>query len=401
MSLFTRITNKLKFILSCHHKIGHAISFYDYACLSDTTCEYHLLESNRTSTVKPAQFINEPITESFETNLPDTYWAKLTEGSVIGQSSVVISRDGKILYDMLIHRRTYNANMTDDGLFLLGGSPTHFGNHYIYNYHRQGVSSLSAGISLACNMSSNYYHFMLQVAARFYLLQLTDINKNIPLIIDQSVLSIPQMKEVIAALNIDNRPIISIGKNQLIQVKELYILSEPNVIIPNSFAKGERRTENFAFDKKVLIYLKETLKSRIPTCTETFPKRVFLSRKNCAKRKCNEEELMRLLIPLGFELIETAGLSVAQQIALFSNAECIIGGSGAAFTNLIYCKNGTNAVLFFTGHRNNTCFSSLGSCIGINTYYAYPEIASQVIHVDYYRINPDTIYNHLKNSYTK
>lgn len=399
MSLITRISKKLKFILSTRHKWAEVISFVDYSKKAKFGYTYHSIESGRSTLVCPVQFIGDTDVEPFNTSLPDTYWAELTDGVIIGGSSIVVTKDGSLLYDMLAHRNLYKANMTDKGLCLIGGSPKHIGNHYIYNFLQGESIEIPVAISLACNMSNNYYHFMLQVASRFYLLSLINLDKNIPLVIDGCVLRTPQMKEVIDALNIDSRKIISIKQNQLCRVHKLFVISEPNVIVPNSFEKREKRTENFAFDPKVLDYLKDTLVSRIPSCFDTYPTRVFLSRKGCNKRRCNEDELEQVFRQFGFKSLKTDNLSIAQQITLFNNAEHIIGGSGAAFTNIMYCKEGAKATLFFTGRHNITCFSSLGILKGVRTYYTYPEVESGVIHADYYSINPQTVYSHLKSIY--
>lgn len=397
MSIYSRINRKIRFILSTRHKFARVISFSDYAPKVCERYNYHLLRTGRKAKVCPVQFIGEMDVTPFETSLPDLYWAELTNGSIIGGSSVVVSEDGMLLYDMLSSRHIYKANMTDNGLCLIGGSPKHIGEYYIYNYLSGETHELPSAISLSCNMSNNYYHFMLQVASRFYLLSLINLDKNIPLVVDECVLKIPQMNEVIAALNVQGRPIISIKANQRFIVQNLYVLSEPHVIVPNSFNQGERRTENFAFDAEALKYVCDTLKSRIHPCTEKYPSRVFLSRKGCTKRRCNEEELEKVFTQYGFVSIETDNMTIAQQMALFSSAEHIIGGSGAAFTNIMFCKEGAIATLFFTGHHNVTCFSCLGSAKGLTTYYTYPEKESCEIHTNYYEINPDLIFNHLKS----
>lgn len=399
MSLFSRIKNKIQFIFATRHKWGRVMSFADYAETKCSGYHYHVIQTNRSSSVCPVQFIGESEVKPFETSLPDTYWAELTDGTIIGASSVVVSKDGTLLYDMLAHRKSYEANMTDYGLCLIGGTPKHIGEYFIYNYLKQDTTELPVAISLACNMSNNYYHFMLQVASRFYLLSMISLDKSIPLVVDECVLRIPQMKEVIDALNLEERPIIGIKSNQRFKVNKLYIISEPNIIVPNSCAKGERRTENFAFDRNALNYIFDTLSKRIQPCTEHYPKRIFLSRKGCSKRRCNENELEKVFNQFGFESLKTDNLTIAQQMTLFGNAEHVIGGSGAAFTNLMFCKEGAKATLFLTGRHNVTCFSCLGSAKGLSTYFTYPEKESSEIHVGYYVINPSTIYDHLKSIY--
>lgn len=399
MSLFARIKKKLQFVFATKHKWARVMSFVDYAKYKRSGFHYNVIQTNRTALVCPVQFIGDAGVESFETSLPDTYWAELSDGIIIGASSVVVSRDGILLYDMLAHRKIYDANMTDYGLCLIGGSPKHIGEYFIYNYLKEETKELPAAINLACNMSKNYYHFMLQVASRFYLLSMIKLDKSIPIVVDECVFRIPQMKEVIEALNVEERPVISIKANQRFKVSKLYVISEPNVIVPNSFAKGERRTENFAFDSNALNYISSTLSKRIQPCLENFPKRVFLSRRGCSKRRCNEDELEKVFRRFGFQSLKTDNLTIAQQMALFGNAEHVIGGSGAAFTNLMFGKEGFKATLFFTGHHNVTCFSNLGIVKGIRTYYTYPEKESREIHTDYYEINPNVIYNHLMNIY--
>lgn len=399
MGLLARGSKKLKFILSVRHKWARVMSFEDYSQREVSGFHYHKIESNRRTRVCPVQYLGEKEVEPFETHLPDTYWAELTDASIIGASSVVISKDGIMLYDMLAHRHQYKANMTDNGLCLIGGSPKHIGDYYIYNYLPNGTLEIPTAISLACNMSNNYYHFMLQVASRFYLLSKVEINQTVPLVLDEQVMKIPQMKEVVEALNIDNRKIILIKKNQLLKVNTLYVISEPNVIVPNSFARGERRTENFAFDKNALDYLKYTLMKRIPSCDDIYPKRAFLSRKGCSKRRCNEEELEPVLSKFGFESLQTGNLTIAQQIALFSNVEHVIGGSGAAFTNLLFCNEGAKATLFMSGPYNVTCFSSLAIVNHVKTYFAYDSNSNEEIHQKLFRISPETIYTHLKSIY--
>ena len=398
MSLQSRIKNKLKFILSTTHRVGKVMTFKDYCKAYNHNDDYHVIDSNRKTKVMPVQFVGEEKVSSYEISLPDTYCVTLADGSVIGESSVVISKEGIILYDMLSKRHEYQANMTDKGLFLLGGKPRHISEYYIYNYYRKKNVSLNKGISLACNMSNNYYHFMLEVAAKFYLIEKADITPDAPLIVDEVVLSIPQMREIIDALNTKGREIVSIKKNHKMNIKELYIISEPNVIVPNSSIKGESRTENFAFDKEAIDFLKYRLSSVLTTVKTDMPKRIFLSRKNCNKRQCNEDELLPILQEYSFQVVYTENLSVAEQIQLFRNAEHVIGSSGAAFTNLIFCNVGSKATLFFSVKINVTCFSSLGVAKGIDIFHMAAEEDND-IHIEKFSISANSLLLHLKSIY--
>lgn len=400
MRLASRIKNKLGFILSTRHRLAKIETFKNYLDKDGSKGCYCLIDSNRKTMVKPVQFVDEGDVIPFEVSLPDTYCAELPSAKVIGGSSVVVSADGILLYDMLAECKKYNANMTDNGLCLIGGRPRHFGKTYIYNYLRGVILDVPVAISFLGNMSNNYYHFMMEVAAKFQLLSNLDIPVDVPLLVDQTVMAIPQMKEVFEVLNSDHRPVIIVMPNQLCMVGKLYIISEPNVIVPNSRIAGSSKTENFAFDGKAIAYLRDTLISNYGNAVKTgFPSRVFLSRKGCNKRRCNEDELEPILKKFGFEIIQSEKFSVAQQIQLFSNAEHIIGGSGAAFTNLIFCKAGTIATLFFTTRVNATCFSSLGLVRGVQTDHIVAKDDNREIHQESYTISPEMLHSYLKNIY--
>lgn len=71
------------------------------------------------------------------------------------------------------------------------------------------------------------------------------------------------------------------------------------------------------------------------------PTRIVISRNNQKLRRLvNEDALMEQLTPLGFVLIRPEDLSHGQQVALFSSAEVIVASSGAALTNIVFCRPG-------------------------------------------------------------
>lgn len=70
-------------------------------------------------------------------------------------------------------------------------------------------------------------------------------------------------------------------------------------------------------------------------------RRLYLTRRGDEKRRMvNEDELEAVLRSRGFEIIDTAALSVDAQIAAFRDAEIIIAATGAALTNCLFCPPG-------------------------------------------------------------
>ena len=54
----------------------------------------------------------------------------------------------------------------------------------------------------------------------------------------------------------------------------------------------------------------------------------------------NENEIMDILKPYGFVSISPECLTFEEQVSLFHGAKWIIGGTGAAFTNVLFCSEG-------------------------------------------------------------
>jgi len=79
-------------------------------------------------------------------------------------------------------------------------------------------------------------------------------------------------------------------------------------------------------------------------------RRLYLSRMGQARNGAstrlmlNEAELASAVAALGFEVIEPEQLSPAQQIAAFGSADVIVGPSGSAMFNVVFCRPGTKVL---------------------------------------------------------
>lgn len=390
-STLVRIKDKAREIFSMRHRMAETMRFEDYAVDYDPKC-YHLLESNRQTTVLASEFFGKQPKSPEPCKLPDMYWAELKDAKIIGGSDVVLTSDNKMLYDMLARCDEYNANMTDHGLFLLLGKPHHFGKRYIYNFIKLPDNCIEKGICLASNMSNNYFHFMAQIASKMGYIRTAGINKEVPLLIDEQVLQVPQMKQLVDILNEDQRVIISLRANVLYEVNELYCIACPNIVIPNS-KKGSQNVNNkFAYDERTLEGIKEKVLSNADvTNTGQFPSRIYLSRRNCNKRRINEEELRPVLKKYGFEFVYPEEMDVVTQAKLFDHAEHIVGASGAAFTNLVFCSNGCHVLIFLSWFHNSTCFSSLGNTKGAEMMYIAGNLDGASLHAPYFCIDPNML----------
>lgn len=112
-------------------------------------------------------------------------------------------------------------------------------------------------------------------------------------------------------------------------------------------------------------------------------KRIYISRRKAATRKVqNEEQVLQMLSKYGFEEILLEDLNLADQIALFSQAEVVVGPHGAGFSNMVFSTRATLIDIFEPNHVNG-CFYTLCHDSGQFYWYLMAETVDDVnMHVD-------------------
>jgi hypothetical protein len=95
----------------------------------------------------------------------------------------------------------------------------------------------------------------------------------------------------------------------------------------------------------------------------TGTRKLYISRGK-TRRILNEAALHPILERHGIEFIEDIPRTVPEQIALFKDAQLIIGPHGAAFTNMIWAPPGAQVLEFFQKHYYPPYFYYLAKVLG-------------------------------------
>ncbi len=396
-----KVERKFREIFLKRHTLSSAKSVRAYLSVHSKS-DYHVIEAHRTTKVISNNFWMETQNVPVSCELPDLYWCRIQSARIIGGSDAVITSDNILLSDLLPKSDEYNINYTDSGLLQLFGGPHRIFGKYITSYNK-GEINYETGISLISNMSDNYFHFMFQVASRLACIGRTEIDKKIPLLVDSRVLKVPQMKQIINILNVDKRGIISIPAGRSYIVSNLYMISCPNIVVPNlrNVFQTEMQINVYAYDKEVLEMIKKSVLSQEEKFhpQKTQSKRIFISRRNCSKRRINEEQLKPILDKYNFMFVYPDEMKVEEQARMFNSAEHIISASGAALTNLIFCSPQCKILILLSDHYVATCFSSLAICLGINTDFIAGDGGLKYLHVSNYNISPEEMARYLDSIY--
>lgn len=250
------------------------------------------------------------------------------------------------------------------------------------------TQGLQKGIFLSGLFSWNYYHFTYQIITK---LQWTEkIPFDVPLLVDRKAKDIPSFASLLEICNTQHRPVIVLEENVRYIVEDLFLISAPTVLLPNYKIGVAPPVVACLYQPSTLRYLRERI---VPfgKYSPSYPKRIFLGRKyvTSGRRPFNEKECIACAKEFGFEVVYPELMSFEQQVGLFHNAECIIGGSGAAFTNLVYCNENIKVVVFSKYHSNLAIWQTIVEFVGgkmcfleENEGLAQPQLLHAPFHVD-------------------
>lgn len=183
---------------------------------------------------------------------------------------------------------------------------------------------------LSVSFGAGYFHWMLDIMARFHLLEAAGIELNS---IDKFVVNAwetPYQKQSLDALNIPPEKIIS--------NKDINHLKAAQVIIPTPNLSSRHGLQisrwNCDFLKKTFCGSWGDTKQRIYIDRTLAPSRQVL----------NNWEVMEFLRQFDIKPVQLELMTLKQQAELFANSEVIISPHGAGLTNLAFCKPGTKVI---------------------------------------------------------
>lgn len=104
----------------------------------------------------------------------------------------------------------------------------------------------------------------------------------------------------------------------------------------------------YATTPENLYWLRETIRSNTPDDLSVgVSDRIFVSRENASERRVlNKSEIEPILDEYGFDVVTPESFSFTEQVALFSQANAIVGPTGAGLVNSMFADDATLVTLF-------------------------------------------------------
>lgn len=253
---------------------------------------------------------------------------------------------------------------------------------FIKEYQQEEIEK---GIAIIGANDGNYYHWVIEVLCKFqFINELPKEYDNYPVLISEKVLKITAVQEYIKAFNID-RSIYFLKSCINYKVKDLLFISPSNYFVANLRDHHQWTSQSCFFRFNSLSYLRKSVLSEIDKVShEKKRTKIFLARKGVI-RDYNQSEVYDLLKEYGFKSVYLEDFNLHDQVRIMRDAEYIVGPTGAAWTNLIFCSEGTKALCWMAKEINDfSCFSNLAKFSKVDMNYLCYDVGTMCTRTLYY-----------------
>lgn len=284
---------------------------------------------------------------------PEIYIAELSDVTVHGGTGLIIT--GDLALTDVCENDTENRVKYASGPIRIGSRKA------LYVEASNEMEEIDTAISLCGLAASNYFHLTFEILSRFGYLKGTEYAENITVLLDEAAARYPQFVDLTHTV-LGNASIKYIKEYDRIHCNKL-IYPSMNTWMPMNV----RKKNDFRISDNVLALsaAENIRKATEDLRSDKTDRKIFISRKNSfISRIINEKEIEELFIRSGYESVSVEDLSYREQVELFSSAACIVGATGAAFTNLVYCNPGTVFGCFFLKESHFCVYSTIAHMVG-------------------------------------
>lgn len=179
---------------------------------------------------------------------------------------------------------------------------------------RQTVRHIECAVSLRCATEENYWHFYDDVLSKLRLADELGVAEDVPILVGDPLWRQPFFQEAIKRGALCRRNWMR--HDSEVRVDRLI------VSVPMSFQRSN------------LEFALRALAAPAPMVSERM---IFLNRRKGRSRSMlNVDDVVPWLAECGFDVVDTDGLTLSDQMALFGSARLVVANHGAGLANLVY-----------------------------------------------------------------
>lgn len=297
-------------------------------------------------------------------SLPGIYGYMFENARIHVGSSSVIERELKIY----LERVNCLENSAAD--YAIGHIYRH-DSRFAFVTYGCNCKALDKGIAFFGNGSSNYYHWLIEILPKIELLnEIPTAYADYPLLVSEDVKDIESFQYLLN-LFCKDKEVIYLKRASGYRIKNLVWITTPSNLPFNLRKHGRFQTNYSVIDKRSTDFVRNHVLAAVPVSTtdKNYPKRIIFCRKN-ERRSYNQAEVVDCLEKYDFVRVYMEELSFDEQVRTVYNAQIIVGPTGAAWTNLLFCRPGTKALCWMAEEIGDfSAFSTIAGFYSVDLKY--------------------------------
>jgi capsular polysaccharide biosynthesis protein len=300
------------------------------------------------------------------TFFPEIYTVCLSDIMVFPATNFVISEEKIVIHDLLdLKTQKSPEELTDYFQFNTVLSKARI--KLSYHFH----DDLDEAAHFLDAAAQNYAHWVTEILPRIALFCSRPEFAHVPLLIDDNL---PQ--SILQSLHLvvqKHRKIFIVGRNVAVKVKNLHLVSVTGYIPFEFRSPTDREKRHGHFSPFALKWVRHLVLDALMTerPDSEVPRKVFIQRNSIHRSLINQSRIREICVRDSFECVSPETLSFLDQARLFSSADEIIGATGAAFANIIFCSPSCKVTILIGDHPETPYgyWANIAAAVGVRVRY--------------------------------
>jgi capsular polysaccharide biosynthesis protein len=236
--------------------------------------------------------------------------------------------------------------------------------------------------------AQNYAHWITEILPRIVMFCKIEANKDIPILVDEKLPA--TIWQSLALAVGPHRKVYVLSPVISVKVKKLHLISVSGYIPFGFRGTIDREALHGKYSPVALASVRELAIESImgEQVQKALPRKFFIRRKSSSRRLLNQDQIEKIVVAKGFSVVCPEELTFLEQVRLFNNAEAIIGPTGAAFANIIFCNPSAKVTILIADNPSMPYlyWPKLASVAGVDVTYVLGRAegdASEGVHRDF------------------
>lgn len=225
--------------------------------------------------------------------------------------------------------------------------------------------------------SNNYYHWLVDALPRLLMVKEELKKKNYSLLLPETC-----SKFVLTTLTY-------FEINDITFIKKDSYFKAPNVLLPYYTVGSGWIHPDY------VLKIRNHLLNKINSSSRS--ERIYVSRaKQKPRRIRNEQEVINVLLPLGFEVVFWEDLSFEEQVQKAKNAQLLVTSHGANVTNCMFMPDNSKVLEIIRNDKPNFCYWALASVTNKKYFYHFCKVVDHdhlLVNIEQFKIHLHKVLN--------